>query len=137
MINLSEHADSAPKPTLESLVDQGIAEGVIGGIVAFMQHNRVKLHPTPNCAEPLKTFTGLFLSEYTTNLIDFPFDESFKGFVLKRIEEETAILQAVYQNNELTNLNKLCHVIGGEAAASFLESKREPALKLIRTLRED
>ncbi len=134
MINISDQPGGSA-PDFQSLVDQAIAEGVIGGIVAFLQHNRVNIKPTDKCVSPIKDFTAALLSEYV-GADGYPFKNSFKEFVAERTYDELKVLRLLYDNREISNLNGLCHVIGGAAVADFLEAHRVEVLKFISSLRE-
>jgi hypothetical protein len=127
--------DEGGAVNIQLLVDQGIAEGVTGGIAAFMQHNRVNLKPTDVCMKPLESFVGLFLAEYLDDKSGYPFTESFRDFVTIRTAEAVNEIRALYDNGELGRLRVLLRVIGGAAVAEFLEARRPQVLKLILQLR--
>lgn len=133
--NYPSEEPSGPVPAFNDLVEQSVAEGVIGGIVAFMSHHRVDLKPTKVSPTPLNDFTAKLLQEYLPGDQPFCFPESFKAHVNDRTGLDIGNLKALYDNGELDYLRGYGHVIGGAAVASFLEKYRNEALDLIRSIR--
>lgn len=122
------------KPDFNHAVLEWTAEGVGAGIIAFMHHNRVNYRPGDKSKTTLEDFSKILLGEFVGDAT-YPFKESLKQKVFDYTQQEVEVLKALYDRDDMKNMRGLCHVIGGEAVASFLEDHREQTLKMISEIR--
>lgn len=124
-----------PGGDFQGFYQQSIAEGVIGGIFAFVRHNNVNLKPTEKSRLPLNEFVSKLLAEFAPGEDTFPFSESFKEYVEESCKKDNFPFRELYDAKDFEFLRGLLHMVGGEAAASFLDRHREESLRVIRTIR--
>lgn len=127
--------DSTAGEQLNAIIRQETANGFIGGIVAFMTANKVKLRHEKEDKSVLKEFTSLILAEWDEDKSKYPFTDSLKMSCALMIDSERPNLEKVFMNGEYNNLKRYIRVVSGTCIAQFLEEHRNEVLTMIRKMR--
>jgi len=128
--------ETKEKPKLDTIIVKSIADGVAAGVVMFLTNNRVNTRPGPKSKQPGVDFTLRLMAEYdTSGKSEYPFPNSLKQTMDMAIAQGYDNFKALYDNEEVRNLEALCRVIGSGETARFLENNRLEAIKLANDIR--